>query len=111
MDYVFFICTDPEAPDPVEEENNVAEWVAELTASGVRRTGHRLRDPDDATTVRLREGQLLISDGPFAETKEWVAGFDIISCADLDEAVQIAARHPMAKFGRIEIRPFWPTEY
>jgi len=111
MEYMFFICVDPEAPEMVPEENNAGEWVAELTASGARRTGHRLRDPDDATTVRVRDGQLLVSDGPFAETKEWVAGFDVITCADLDEAVQIAAKHPMAKFGRIEIRPFWPTEF
>ena len=111
MDYVFFICTDPEAPEPAPKEDNAEEWVAEVTASGARTTGHRLRGPEDATTVRLRDGQLLVSDGPFAETKEWIAGFDLVTCADLDEAVRIASRHPMAKFGRIEIRPFWPTEY
>jgi hypothetical protein len=111
MDYMFFICTDPEAPEPRPEDDNVAEWVAELTESGARITGNRLREPDDATTVRVRDGELLISDGPFAETKEWIAGYDIISCADLDEAVRIASRHPMARFGRIEIRPFWPSEF
>jgi hypothetical protein len=111
MDYMFFICTDPEAPEPKPEDDNVDEWIDDLAASGARITGNRLREPDDATTVRVRDGELLISDGPFAETKEWIAGFDVIRCADLDEAVQIAAKHPMAKFGRIEIRPFWPTEF
>jgi hypothetical protein len=53
---------------------------------------------------------VLVTDGPFAETKEWIAGFDILECANLDEAIDIAAKHPMARFGRIEIRPFWPEE-
>jgi hypothetical protein len=53
---------------------------------------------------------VLVTDGPFAETKEWIASFDILDCANLDEAIDIAATHPMARFGRIEIRPFWPEE-
>jgi hypothetical protein len=46
------------------------------------------------------------TDGPFAETKEWIAGFDVIECAGPDEAIEVAAKHPMARFGKIEIRPF-----
>jgi hypothetical protein len=65
---------------------------------------------DAATTVRRRRGKVLVTDGPFAETKEWIAGFDILDCANLDEAIDIAATHPMTRFGRIEIRPFWPEE-
>jgi hypothetical protein len=76
----------------------------------VRILGNRLTGVDDATTVRRRSGKVLVTDGPFAETKEWIAGFDILDCANLDEAIDIAAKHPMARFGRIEIRPFWPEE-
>ena len=56
--------------------------------------------------MQVQEGSLLVSDGPFAETKEQVAGYDVIDCADLDEAIEIAARHPTANIGTIEIRPF-----
>jgi hypothetical protein len=67
--------------------------------------GHRLADRADARTVRLRQGRLLVTDGPFAETKEWIAGFDLLECASLAEAIRIASGHPMARFGRIEVRP------
>ncbi|TDF95003.1 MULTISPECIES: YciI family protein [Arthrobacter] len=105
---MLFICTDPTAPKYVAEEDNIEEWVAEMEGRGVTRHGDRLRPVQDATTVTVREGEVLVSDGPFAETKEWIAGYDVISCADLDEAVEVASKHPMAKFGKIEIRPVWP---
>jgi hypothetical protein len=73
-------------------------------------TGNRLRPAEDATTVRRRGDKLLVTDGPFAETQEWIAGFDILECADLDEAIEVASQHPMARFGRLELRPFWPDE-
>lgn len=108
MKYMFFVCTDATAPAYDPEQDDVEEWVAELTASGAHRDGDRLRPPSDATTVAVRDGRIVVSDGPFAETKDWIAGYDVIECADLDEAIAIAARHSMARFGRIEIRPFWP---
>ncbi len=58
--------------------------------------------------MRKRGGTVLVTDGPFAETREWIAGFDILECADLDEAIAVAADHEMARRGRIELRPFWP---
>lgn len=76
-----------------------------MQARGVLRGGVGLRPPADATTVRVREGAVLLFDGPFAETKEQIGGFCTIECADLDEAVEIAARHPAAGYGTIEIRP------
>jgi hypothetical protein len=57
--------------------------------------------------VRVRAEQLLLSDGPFAETKEQIGGFCLIECADLDEAIEIAAKHPAAGYGTIEVRPLW----
>jgi hypothetical protein len=74
----------------------------------VRLQGDRLRPISDATTVRVRDEEVLIVDGPFAETKEQIAGYDILECADLDEAIEVAAKHPVARFGAIEVRPFWP---
>ena len=63
--------------------------------------------PETAATVRVRDGETLVTDGPFAETKEFVAGFDVLECADLDEAIEVAAKHPSSWFQAIEIRPFW----
>ncbi len=106
MKYLLFICTDPEAEPYSPEKDNIRDWVAEMGANGRRIDGMRLRPPADASTVRVRKGEVLVSDGPFAETKEGIAGFDLIECADLDQAVACAAKHPMARFGRIEVRPF-----
>jgi hypothetical protein len=69
--------------------------------------GHQGAAVRGATTVQVRGGEVLIADGPFAETKEQIAGFDILECADLDEAIEVAAKHPVARFGKIEVRPYW----
>ncbi len=110
MEYLLFIVHDPEAPEYVAAEDNIEEWAADVEERGVARTGNRLRPPSDATTVTVRDGRTILTDGPFTETKEWIAGFDLIDCADLDEAIEIASRHPMARFGRVEVRPVWPFE-
>jgi hypothetical protein len=107
MRYLMFVCVDPDAEKYVPEEDNVTEWVEEMERRKVRIIGNRLKGVKDAVTIRRRQGKLLVTDGPFAETKEWIAGFDLLECADLQEAVDVAARHPMARFGKIEIRPFW----
>ncbi|PZG18695.1 hypothetical protein C1I95_13040 [Micromonospora craterilacus] len=106
MKYMMLVCTDVE-PDP-EPGNypDVEVWVAENDAAGRRLQGAQLAPASTATTVRVRNGQLLVSDGPFAEVKEMIVGFDLLECADLDEAIEVARAHPMAWAGRIEIRPF-----
>lgn len=86
------------------------KWVAETTEGGTRRLGDRLSPANDATTVKLRGGRLSVTAGPFAETTEWIAGYDVIECGDLDAAIEMAAKHPMAQLGQIEIRPMWPIE-
>ena len=73
----------------------------------MRLQGDRLRPVADATSVRVRGGEVLLSDGPYAETKEQVGGYDVIECADLDEAIEVASKHPVARFGTVEVRPFW----
>ncbi len=112
MKYMLMICVDESIELGEQESVAVASstesWVEEMGGRGVRLHGDRLRPVSDATTVRKRGGELLVSDGPFAETKEQIAGYDVIECADLDEAIEVASKHPVAGFGTIEVRPFWP---
>jgi hypothetical protein len=110
MRYIMFVCVDPTGEKYAPEEDNIDQWVDEMDRRKVRTLGYRLLGVEHATTVRRRQGKMLVTDGPFAETKEWIAGFDLLECADLDAAIEIASKHPMARFGRIEIRPFWPEE-
>ncbi len=83
-------------------------WLDDVIARGIRLDGDRLRPPREAKTVAVRDGEVLISDGPFVETKEVICGYDVLECANIDEAVAVAAAHPVAAFGKIEVRPFWP---
>ena len=108
MEFLFLVCTDTTAPAYNEAEDNIEEWGAEIERRGIGRAGDRLRPPADATTVRVRDGKVGVFDGPFTETKDYIAGFDVLDCDDLDDAIAVASRHPMAKFGQIEIRPVWP---
>ena len=110
MDFLLLVCTDSTAPAYRAEEDNIEEWMDEVVRRGMSRVGDRLRRPADATTVRVRDGVLSVTDGPFVETKDFIAGFDLLTCADLDDAIDIASLHPMARFGQIEIRPVWPLE-
>jgi hypothetical protein len=114
MRYLMIHCIDEAAQlSPAEDSDQdgspaaqaVDAWVRELESRGVKKYGGRLRPVSDATTVRVRDGEVLIADGPFAETKEQIAGFDIIECASLDEAIGVASRHPTARIGTFELRP------
>ncbi len=110
MQYMLMICgVEGVEPEPSHDNGyGIDEWVAEMDGRGVRLQGDRLRPVADATTVRVRGGEVLISDGPFAETKEQMVGYDLLECADLDEAIEVASKHPVARFGMVEVRPFWP---
>jgi hypothetical protein len=88
-----------------EEGASVASWTGALTDRGVRLLGGRLRPDRDTTGVRLDGDELMITDGPFAETKEHLAGFEVLECASLEEAVEVASHHPAAGKGMIELRP------
>ncbi|GAA2095490.1 YciI family protein [Streptomyces albiaxialis] len=110
MKYVLLI-RDDESVSPSEEEL-VADpghraWQADLDRRGAEVYGARLRPVAEATTVRSRDGETLVSDGPFAETKDFVGGIVVLECAGPDEAVEIAAGHPYARWGAVEIRPVW----
>src|SRR5690606_5358910 len=80
-------------------------YVRGLTERGTPLSTHDLHSPRTASTVRVREGRVSITDGPFAETKEQIGGYFLIEAADLDEALRIAAGWPSARLGSIEVRP------
>jgi hypothetical protein len=103
---------DPEVQ--AEREREVTPALLELNRS-LREAGllvgvQRLRSVDSATSVRVRDGETEITDGPFAVTKEVLAGYYILECADLDEALKQAARMPMASWATIEVRPVMSAE-
>jgi hypothetical protein len=104
MEFLMFVCTDTEPDTDKTNEPDIEDWVAEGERRGIRKQGDQLVSRSKAKTIRVRNGQTLITDGPFAETKEWIAGYDLLDCKDLDEAVEYASRHPMARAGRIEVR-------
>jgi hypothetical protein len=108
MKFVSFIWADgmptPQVLAALQRE--LPAWAEEVDRRGVRLFGRELDLPETAVTVRVRDGETLVTDGPFAETKEFVAGFDVTECADLDEAIEVAAKCPISWFQAIEIRPF-----
>jgi len=110
MNYLMLVCVDESVKlSKAEWATMTAEvkaWVAGMDASGVRLLGNQLAPASDATTVRVRDGEVLLGDGPFAETKEQIAGFDLIECADLDQAIEVASKHPVARFGALQVRPY-----
>jgi hypothetical protein len=113
MRYALLICGDEKAmaaTSPEEASTTLNEYLAfgeEMGKRGVLGGGERLRPTTDATTVRVRDGEVLTSDGPFAETKEQMGGFYLVDCKDLDEAIDVASKIPGARDGSIEVRPIW----
>ena len=98
--------------DKTEEEMGalVAEYervAADLEEAGAMVSSHRLRPVETATTLRERDGELLVTDGPFAETKEQLGGYYLIDVADLDAAIAWARRLPSVRTGCVEVRPVW----
>jgi hypothetical protein len=105
--YMMLVCTDPAVESPeFGRVEPVEPWVAETSGRGVRLYGSELEPAGSARTVRGKDPFAIVTDGPFAETKEQIAGFDVLECADLDEAIEVAAKHPMARAGIVEVRPF-----
>jgi hypothetical protein len=116
MKYMMLVCWDADKmnaqPDPTPadrqfHEDEINPWLEDVQARGVRLDGDMLAPPRRAATVRVRKGKVSVTEGPFIETKEAIGGFDILDCDSLDEAIQIAAAHPVAEGGTIEVRPFY----
>jgi hypothetical protein len=111
MRYALLVCID-ESMDLSEAdiERQLTEFMGfqdEMEGRGVLVSRERLRPTADSTMVRVRDEGLVVADGPFAETKEQIAGFYVVDCEDLDEAIEIASRNPGARYGTIEVRPVW----
>jgi len=111
MKYMLIIANDPET-HPVPGGPGWDELMAaygtfaeQLASHGKPFSGDPLAPPDTATTVRVRDGKTITVDGPFAETKEWLSGYFLIECDNLDQALQAAAMIPSAKYGAVEVRP------
>jgi hypothetical protein len=114
MRYVMFTYPDAdfaatyEQLPPEEIEADVARHMAWFQKHRAHIDGgEELGFPREARTLRRRGGRVTITDGPFVETKEIICGFDLIECRDLDEAIEVARKHPMATYGMVEVRPFW----
>ena len=111
MQYALLIYEDeslalaPDSPEMAQLMQDYNGFTQEITSEGVNKGGEALHSVDTATTVRIRDGGLAVTDGPFAETKEQLGGFYLVEAADLDAAIAIAARIPGAKTGSIEVRP------
>jgi hypothetical protein len=118
MKFLMLVCAEEEPDAPAQdttaqdaagdaEDDGSFPWLDDVIARGIRLDGDRLKPAREARTVAVRDGEMLVSDGPFAETKEVICGYDVLECASIEEAVQVAAAHPVAAFGKIEVRPFW----
>jgi hypothetical protein len=113
MKYLCLIYQDESLPQKLpkaEFEKLHGEYVAfheEIKKSGHLLGNHGLQPTQTATTVRVRNGKVTTTDGPFAETKEQLGGYFLIEARDLNEAIQIGAKIPSARFGSIEVRPVW----
>jgi hypothetical protein len=116
MRYLLLICTSEEEDakrSPAEQEANMNAYFAftnEVREAGAYVGGEALQPTATATTVRVREGKTLTTDGPFAETKEQLGGYYMVDVENLDEAIKWAAKIPGAAHGSIEIRPIWEFE-
>lgn len=98
--------------DQASKDSLTADYGAytqSIIKSGNLKGGERLRPVAMATTVRVKNGKTLTTDGPFAETREQLGGFYMVEAKDLDEAIALAARIPGARHGSIEVRPIWPV--
>jgi hypothetical protein len=112
MKYMLFTYRDPSVQLDPEERSAipaaVAAWCDEMDARGVRLEGHVLGTLTESRTIRVRDGEITVSEGPVAADAVHVAGFNILECADLDEALEVASKNPGARFGILELRPIEP---
>ena len=108
MKYMLLVYGDEQASDEAEKEQcyqESAQMAHRIRSTGQYRGGAPLHPPSTATSIRVRDGKRLVTDGPFAETREQLGGYFIIDVRDLDEAIDIAGRLPGARLGTVEIRP------
>jgi hypothetical protein len=109
MKYMLMFWDDDSAEAPADGGadmlTDIMSWVDEMTSRGIRLHGSALGYANEARIVRVRDGERLVIDGPYAETKEQVGGYDLIECPDLETAIEVAAAHPLASVATVEVRP------
>ena len=112
MKFMLFTYRDPNVQlDPEQRASvpaAVAAWCEEMDGRGVRLQGHVLGPPTESRTIQTRDGETVVSEGPVAEQTVQIAGFNILDCANLDEAIEVASKNPGASFGILELRPIEP---
>lgn len=113
MRFLMLVCRDASIELSPEERatigQDVAAWVSEMKQRGVRLQGDVLAPVDASATVRVRADEVIVGHGPRVQITDPASGFNILSCATMDEAVEVAAKHPIARFGTIELRPIAET--
>jgi hypothetical protein len=107
MQFLFIISHDDAFAPSETLFSDIAAWIEDAEQRGIRINGNSLRPADDAKTVRIRNGKVKIAAEPFADSAEKMCAYELIECASMDEATQIASSHPMAKAATIEVRPIW----
>jgi hypothetical protein len=109
MKFMLFTYRDPSVQLSPEQRATVppavAAWCDEMDARGVRLQGHVLGAPAESRTIRVRDGETTVGEGPLTEQSFQIAGFNILECEDVDEALEVAAKNPGASFGILELRP------
>ena len=111
MKYMLLLRHEPgtsPAENTPEYDAEMGEWFTyteSLQAAGAYVSGQALQAPSTATTIAVRDGERVVTDGPFAETKEWLGGFYVVEAPDLDAALDHAARMPNIGYGSVEVRP------
>ena len=114
--YLMLVCREaddsPTPPTQADRDGapDVAQWWQAANEAGAHVMGDRLRPAPEAMTVRVRGGELLVTQGPFTEASEVIAGFDVLECDSAQQAVEIASGHAMAHAGVIELRAIWPFD-
>ncbi|MFZ0043377.1 MAG: YciI family protein [Solirubrobacteraceae bacterium] len=109
MRFLMLVCRDESIGFSVADRGRIGAqvqaWVTEMEQRGVRLHGDVLADVDATTNVRVRGGETEVDNGPRVEVPAPASGFNLIECADLDEAIEVSAKHPIARYGVIELRP------
>jgi len=109
MKYLMLIRADglPAPEELTVMQRELPGWDEEMDGRGVRLLGRELDLPETAATVRVRDGDMLLSKAPCTGNTEFIADVDVVSCADRQQAIQLAAAHPFARYHAIEVRPFY----
>lgn len=107
MHYLLIICHDDAFRTTETLVADILGWIKEMERRGIRVYGNPLRPPGEATTVRVRCGKLTRINGPFTNSTEKMCAYELIKCANIEDAIEVASLHPMAKAATIEVRPVW----